>query len=90
MLKHIIIGWFETFEPSRQTLVRSLQDLLKQYGLTIWFQNIFAYVKDENANLNTMTTTLKLIISKLRKFLEAWNMFPLNQPKQICKMYYMA
>jgi hypothetical protein len=55
MRKHIIINSFETLG---QTLVRSLQNLLKQYGLT---KKIFAYVKNEGANLNTMTTTLKSI-----------------------------
>jgi hypothetical protein len=58
--KQIIINSFEAFETLRQTLVRSLQNLLKQYGLT---KKIFVYVKDEGANLNTMTTTLKSIIS---------------------------
>jgi hypothetical protein len=33
MFKHITIGLFETFETSKQTLTRSLQDLLEQYGL---------------------------------------------------------
>ncbi len=60
MPKHITIGLFETFQTSGPTLARSLQDLLKQYGLT---KNIIAYVKDEGANLNTMTITLKSIIS---------------------------
>jgi hypothetical protein len=60
MRKHIIINSFEAFETLGQTLVRSLQNLLKQYGLT---KKIFAYVKGEGANLNTVTTTLKSIIS---------------------------
>jgi len=60
MPKHIIINSFEAFETLGQTLARSLQNLLKQYGLT---KKIFTYVKDEGANLNTMTTTLKSIIS---------------------------
>jgi hypothetical protein len=34
MFKHITISLFETFETSRQTLTRSLQDLLEQFGLT--------------------------------------------------------
>jgi hypothetical protein len=37
-----------------------LQDLSKQYGLT---KKIFTYAKDEGANLNTMTITLKSIVS---------------------------
>ncbi len=61
MMKHITIGLFEAFKTLGPTLARSLQDLLKQYGLT---KNILAYyVKDEGANLNTMTITLKSIIS---------------------------
>jgi len=60
MPKHITIGLFEAFKTSRQTLAISLQDLLKQYGLT---KNIVVYVKNEGANLNTMTTALKLIIN---------------------------
>jgi hypothetical protein len=34
MFKHITISLFETFETSRQTLTRSLQYLLEQFGLT--------------------------------------------------------
>jgi hypothetical protein len=56
MPKHITIGLFETFETSRQALARSLQDLLEQYSLT---KNIFTYVQNEGANLNTMIVTLK-------------------------------
>jgi hypothetical protein len=58
--KNITIYSFEAFETLKQTLARSLQNLLKQYGLS---KKIFVYVKDEGANLNTMTTILKLIIS---------------------------
>jgi hypothetical protein len=60
MPKHITIGLFEAFKTSRKTLAISLQDLLEQYGLT---KNIVVYVKNEGANLNTMTTALKLIIN---------------------------
>jgi hypothetical protein len=60
MPKHITIGLFEAFKTSRQTLAISLQDLLKQYGLT---KNFVVYVKNEGANLNTMTIALKLIIN---------------------------
>ncbi len=56
MPKHITIGLFETFEISRQALARSLQDLLRQYGLT---KNILTYVQIEGANLNSMIVTLK-------------------------------
>ncbi len=60
MLKHIIIGLFEAFKTSRQTLTRSLQDILEQYGLT---KTIIVYVKNECANLITMTFALKSIVS---------------------------
>ncbi len=60
MLKHITIGLFEAFETSRQTLTISLQDLLEQYGLT---KNIIVYVKNECANMITMTFALKSIVS---------------------------
>jgi hypothetical protein len=60
MLEQIIIGLFEAFETSRQPLTRSLQNLLKQYGLS---KNIFVYIKNECANLITMTSTLKSIVS---------------------------
>ncbi len=59
MMKHTTIGLFEAFKTLGPTLAKSLQELLKQYGLT---KNILAYVKDEGANLNTMTITLKSII----------------------------
>ncbi len=60
MPKHITIGLFETFETLGQTLTRILKNLLEQYGLT---RNIFAYVKNKGANLNTMIVALKLVIS---------------------------
>jgi len=60
MMKHITIGFFETFKTLKLTLARSLQDLLEQYGLT---KNILAYVKDEGTNLNSMRITLRSIIS---------------------------
>jgi hypothetical protein len=41
-------------------LARSLQDLLKQYGL---IKKMFDYVKNEGANLNTTTIALKSIKS---------------------------
>ncbi len=48
MPKHIEIDLFEAFETSRQTLVKCLQDLLEQHGLT---KKTLGYVKDEGANL---------------------------------------
>ncbi len=60
MRRHITIALFEAFETSRKTLARSLQDLSKKYGLT---KKILAYVKNESANMNTMTIVLKSIVS---------------------------
>jgi len=56
MPKHIIIDLFEVFETLGQTLARSLQNLLKQHGLT---KKIFDYVKNESANLITLIIALK-------------------------------
>ncbi len=52
MPKHIIIDLFEVFETLGQAFVRSLQNLLKQHDLT---KKILDYVKNESANLITMT-----------------------------------
>jgi hypothetical protein len=41
-------------------LVKKLTKLLDSYALK---KKIIAYVKDEQSNLNTMTTTLKSIVS---------------------------
>lgn len=60
MFKHIIIALFEAFETSRPTSTRNLQDLLNNMA----FKKIkIVYVKDEDANLNTMTFALKLVMS---------------------------
>ncbi len=48
MPKNIKIGLSKAFETSRQTLVKCLQYLLEQHGLT---KNILGYVKDEGAKL---------------------------------------
>ncbi len=56
----ITISLFEAFQTSRQSLVRNLQDFLEQCGLT---KKFFVYVKDENANLNTMITILRSIVT---------------------------
>lgn len=57
---HVTIALFETFEIVQQALATSLQNLLEQYD---FIKKILAYVKDESANMNTMTTNLKSIIS---------------------------
>jgi hypothetical protein len=41
-------------------MVRNLIELLDQYDLK---KKIIAYVKDEGANLNVMTTTLKFVVN---------------------------
>jgi hypothetical protein len=43
-----------------KTLGKKLIELLDSYALR---RKIIAYVKDEGSNLNTMTTTLKSIVS---------------------------
>jgi hypothetical protein len=51
---------FEIIDTSRKTLIKNLIELLKKYNLR---EKIITYVKDEGFNLNTMTSTLKTIIS---------------------------
>ncbi len=51
---------FEVIDTSRKTLVKNLIELSKKYNL---IEKIITYVKDESYNLNTMTSTLKTIIS---------------------------
>jgi hypothetical protein len=51
---------FEVTDTSRKTLVKNLIELLEKYNLR---EKIITYVKDERSNLNTMTFTLKTIIS---------------------------
>ncbi len=58
--KHITLGLFELIDISGQTLANNLTKLLNIYELR---RKIIAYVKDEGFNLNTMTTTLKLVLS---------------------------
>jgi len=58
--KRFAIGLFETFDTFGHTLAKDLIKLLGKYDLT---KKIMAYVKNEGSNLNTMTTTVKYIIS---------------------------
>ncbi len=58
--KHITLGLFEPIDIIRQTLAKNLTKLLDSYALK---RKIIVYVKDEGFNLNTMTTTLKSIVS---------------------------
>jgi hypothetical protein len=58
--KHATIGFFCAMDTFGQTLAKTLIDLLEKYNLRIFF---VAYVKDEGSNLNTITITLKSIVS---------------------------
>jgi hypothetical protein len=58
--KHINLGLYEPIDTTGQTLAKKLTKLLDSYALR---RKIIAYVKDEGSNLNTMTTTLKSIVS---------------------------
>jgi hypothetical protein len=51
---------FEVFDTYGHASAKNLIDLLNKYDLR---KKIIAYVKDERSNLNTMTTTLKFIVS---------------------------
>jgi hypothetical protein len=57
--QHITIGLYEANETIG-VMAKKLTDLLNQYDF--FFLNI-AYVKDEGAILNAMTTTLKLVVN---------------------------
>jgi hypothetical protein len=50
---------FETTKTTSQALARNLKKLLDSYGLK---KKIIAYVKDERANLNFMTTFFKFVV----------------------------
>ncbi len=58
--KHTTLGLFESTNATKQSLAKKLTKLLDSYALR---RKIIAYVKDEGSNLNTMTTTLKSIVS---------------------------
>jgi len=58
--QHIIVGLFKTNETTSQALARNLTKVLNQYALRT---KIIAYVKNESANLNATTTTLKYVVN---------------------------
>jgi hypothetical protein len=58
-LKHIAISLLKANNITRQVLARNLITLLDAYGLR---KKIIVYVKDERANLNAMTMTLKFVV----------------------------
>ncbi len=51
---------FKVIETIGQALARSLSKLLDKYGLK---KKFITYVKDEGSNLNTMITTLKVVVN---------------------------
>ncbi len=59
--QHITIGLFEANETIRQAMASNLIELLDQYD--VMKKKIIAYVKDESANLNVMTTTFKSMVN---------------------------
>jgi hypothetical protein len=54
------IGLLEAIETTSQTLIRNLRKLMDSYGLS---KKIIVYVKDEGANLNSMTITFKFVVN---------------------------
>ncbi len=54
------IGLFETTKTTRQALNVNLSNLLDSFGLR---KKIIAFVKDQGANLNVMTLTLRFVVS---------------------------
>jgi hypothetical protein len=54
------IGIFEATKTTRQTLIVNLNNLLDSLSLR---KKIIAFVKDEGVNFNTMTSTLRSIMS---------------------------
>ncbi len=58
--KHIVIGLFEALNMFGHALAKNITELLSKYDLR---KKIIVYVKDEGFNLNTMTITLKSIVS---------------------------
>jgi hypothetical protein len=58
--QHIIVGLFKTNETTSQASTRNLTKLLDQYDLIM---KIIAYVKNESANLNAITTLLQYVMN---------------------------
>jgi hypothetical protein len=58
--KKVTISLFEAIKTTSQALVRNLRKFLDSYGLS---KKIITYIKDEGENLNSMTTTLKYVVS---------------------------
>ncbi|KAJ7538060.1 hypothetical protein O6H91_11G033100 [Diphasiastrum complanatum] len=56
---HVTVGLFETPDTSGAAMALQLKELLSQHNLT---SRIIGYVKDEGANLNTMTNALISVV----------------------------
>jgi hypothetical protein len=56
----VIIGLFETIEPIRQALAKSLTKLLDKYDLR---KKNYCLCQDEGFNFNAMTSVLKSIVN---------------------------
>jgi hypothetical protein len=58
--KHVTIGLFQVVNTYDKTLAKNLIELLEKYNLR---KKIIAYVKSKGSDINTMITTLKIVVS---------------------------
>ncbi len=58
--KKVTINLFEAIKTTGQALAKNLNEFLDSYGSS---KKILAYVKDEKANVNSMTISLKYVIN---------------------------
>jgi hypothetical protein len=58
--KKVTTDLFEATKTIGQVLIKNLRELLNSYGSR---KKIIAYVKDEGAKLNSMTTTFKFVVN---------------------------
>jgi hypothetical protein len=56
---HITIKLFKTLDTFGATLIEQVKVLLAKFNLT---NKIIVYIKDEGANLNSLTTTLTFVV----------------------------
>jgi hypothetical protein len=56
----VIFGVFEVQNTIGATMANQVKILLDSFGL---FEKVIGYVKNEGSNLNTLTTTLKFVVS---------------------------
>jgi hypothetical protein len=57
---HVTIGIFEIHNTTNATIANQVKSLLNSFNL---LDKVITYVKDEKANLNTMTSTLIFVVS---------------------------